>query len=276
MEMRVGQLAERAGVSVDTVRYYQARGLLEPPRRSGRDAWYGAAHLERIAQVRALRARGITLAAIARMTSGELDDADKALAGALALRTLPEGSGELIDVEELALRTGVAVPILEALAAEGFLVPRRIGTKEGYTPEDVELARAGFRLLGWGLPLPELLELARAHDHATRDFAERAVALFDEYVRKGTRVNAAGPEASVNLVTAFEEILPATIALVTHHFTRVLLETAMTHMEHVGSPDELEAVRRAAAGEPAGGGLARDTSASQRRAGELARQRSGQ
>ncbi len=36
MEMRVEQLSAQADVSVDTIRYYQSKGLLEPPRREGR------------------------------------------------------------------------------------------------------------------------------------------------------------------------------------------------------------------------------------------------
>jgi DNA-binding transcriptional MerR regulator len=38
MEMRVEQLSARADVTVDTIRYYQSKGLLDPPRREGRVA----------------------------------------------------------------------------------------------------------------------------------------------------------------------------------------------------------------------------------------------
>lgn len=34
MEVRTGEVAERAGVNVETLRYYERRGLLEPPERS--------------------------------------------------------------------------------------------------------------------------------------------------------------------------------------------------------------------------------------------------
>ena len=48
MDYRVEELAAKAGLSVDTVRYYQARGLLPPPTRSGRVGWYHQEHLERV------------------------------------------------------------------------------------------------------------------------------------------------------------------------------------------------------------------------------------
>src|ERR687890_407591 len=66
MRFRVDGLAARSGVSVDTVRFYQSRGLLPPPRREGRVAWYDDEHLERLARIRRLQARGLTLATIAR------------------------------------------------------------------------------------------------------------------------------------------------------------------------------------------------------------------
>src|ERR1700733_6164887 len=90
MEMRVEQLSGQTGVPVDTIRYYQSKGLLDPPRRQGRVAWYDDGHLERLARIRSLQQRGFTLATIARLLSGELDAADEALVGELsgASRTL--------------------------------------------------------------------------------------------------------------------------------------------------------------------------------------------
>ncbi len=84
MEMRVEQLSARADVSVDTIRYYQSKGLLDPPAPGGRVAWYGDGHLERLTRIRSLQQRGFTLATIVRLVSGELDAADEALLGELS------------------------------------------------------------------------------------------------------------------------------------------------------------------------------------------------
>ncbi|HVF07604.1 MAG TPA: MerR family transcriptional regulator, partial [Actinomycetota bacterium] len=67
MRYRVDQLAARCDLSVDTVRYYQSRGLLPPPEREGRVAWYGPEHARRLAQIRSLQSKGLTLAAIRRV-----------------------------------------------------------------------------------------------------------------------------------------------------------------------------------------------------------------
>ena len=80
MRYRVEQLAAACDVSVDTVRYYQTLGLLPAPTREGRVAWYGAEHADRIREVRTLQRKGLTLAAIRRVVSGELGPADADLA----------------------------------------------------------------------------------------------------------------------------------------------------------------------------------------------------
>ena len=236
------QLAAAADVSVDTVRFYQSKGLLPPPDRRGRVAWYGDDHLDRLARIRALQARGLTLATIRRLLSGELDAADEALVTALAAPGASD-SDELITAEELSERSGIPVALLEAVAREGLLVPQR----GGYTSADVDVARAGLRLLEQGLPLPELLELARAHHRAVRAVAEQAVELFDRHVRQPLRASGLpDDEAAARLVDAFRALLPATATVVTHHFTRTLLAVATEHIEQVGGEAELAAVRRSA------------------------------
>jgi DNA-binding transcriptional MerR regulator len=240
VDYRVEELARRADVSVDTVRYYQAKGLLTPPRREGRVAWYDDTHLGRLERIRALAGRGLTLATIARLLSGQLDAADEALATAVASRD-PE---ELLTLEELAQRTGIPPALLQAVHREGLLIPRRLDGRDWFTTADVAIAAAGLTLLEAGLPLPEVLQLARRHDRAMRDVAEQAVALFDDHVRQPLRASGLPDEAAAaQLVAAFQSLLPATVALVTHHFRRTLLAVATAHIEHVGGDAELDAVR---------------------------------
>jgi DNA-binding transcriptional MerR regulator len=60
--MKIGELAANAGVSVDTVRFYERRGVLPAPQRlaSGyRD--YTGSTVERIRTARALQNLGLTL-----------------------------------------------------------------------------------------------------------------------------------------------------------------------------------------------------------------------
>lgn len=60
----VDELAAAAGLTVRTTRYYASLGLLPPPARRGRMAWYDDTHLARLEMIRALQGHGFSLQAI--------------------------------------------------------------------------------------------------------------------------------------------------------------------------------------------------------------------
>jgi DNA-binding transcriptional MerR regulator len=259
--MRVEQLSVRSGLSVDTVRYYQSKGLLDPPRRDGRVAWYDDSHLDRLERIRTLQQRGFTLATIARLVSGELDAADEALLGELSGLHPSAHSGtpdaapqprhgpedDRLTIEQLSTATGVPLALLKAVEAEGLLVPRRAGDQEYYDGEDVVAAKAGLCLLEWGIPLSDLLDLAQRHHQATEAVAKEAVAMFSTYVRRPLRRRDVGDLGSEDgdvdrLVRAYAELLPAVSALVGIHFNRTLVNAALDHVDRVGSDAEREAI----------------------------------
>ena len=60
--MKIGQLADLAGVSTDTVRFYERRGVLPPPQRQASGyRTYTAETAERIRLAKDLQAHGFTL-----------------------------------------------------------------------------------------------------------------------------------------------------------------------------------------------------------------------
>lgn len=220
MRYRVDELAAAAGVSVDTVRFYQARGLLPRPERDGRVAWYDQTHVERLARIRQLKGQGFPLAMIGRVLDGELDPPAQALALAIAAPAVEEGLG----LADLAERTGASLPLLEALEREGLLAGGD-GNERPYTAADLEAVEAGLALLGAGVPLSELLALARTHTEHMAPVADAAVDLFARYVYEPVR-DADDPDAGVRLVAALQVMLPAAEALVGHTFRRRLLAAA--------------------------------------------------
>ncbi|MFF3244297.1 MerR family transcriptional regulator [Streptomyces sp. NPDC002870] len=63
------ELAKEAGITVRTLRFYRERGLIPPPRREGRIAWYDEHHLARLRTIAALLERGHTLNGIADLAT---------------------------------------------------------------------------------------------------------------------------------------------------------------------------------------------------------------
>ncbi len=63
----IGKLASAAQVGVETIRFYQRRGLLETPTRQGGFRRYGGEDLRRLRFIRHAQAAGFTLAEIAEL-----------------------------------------------------------------------------------------------------------------------------------------------------------------------------------------------------------------
>ncbi len=89
-DMTIGAMARNGGVGVETVRYYQRRGLLDTPGRGGRGLnggvrRYGDADLRRLRFIRQAQAAGFTLEEIGELLALDAThDRDRARALAKA------------------------------------------------------------------------------------------------------------------------------------------------------------------------------------------------
>lgn len=236
MRYRVDDLAARSGVSVDTVRFYQSQGLLPQPEREGRVAWYSDDHVALLERIKGLKDKGFTLRSISRLLAGELDPADEALVEAVVSSLPGDDPGASMTIEDLAAATGVSSTLLEAIDREGLLSPVIKDGQKLYTAQDAEIVRAGLSLLETGLPLSELLALAREHDAAMRQIAERAVDMFLNFVRDPIRASADGGDTGARLVEAFQKMLPATTQLVSSHFRSLVLHEAQRRIDEESLP----------------------------------------
>ncbi len=229
MEYRVDQLAARAGLTVDTVRFYQARGLLPRPRRVGRVALYTDRHLAVLRRIRKLSARGLTLAVIHRILQGRARSAaDEDLLSAV-LGTQEE-DGRAFSREALAAEAGIPLSLLASLEASGLLEPMPGPRGRAvYGEADLQIVKAGLALLEFGFPIDEILDLAVSHHRSVEATADRAIELFDRYVRKP-----AGSGAEGKVAEAFTQLLPLITSMVHRHFQRTLVSRARKRLEKAG------------------------------------------
>jgi DNA-binding transcriptional MerR regulator len=228
VEYRIEQLARAAGVAVDTIRFYQGKGLLEAPRREGRVTYYGDVHVERLKRIKELQQQGFTLTVIQRFLSGELEPSDEALVAAVTHPSAPQ----TLTLAELAERSGVAEPLLLSLKQAGLLVPTDDGDEPRYPADDLVAIASGMKLIAAGVPIGSLMEVGKDYAAAVDRTARQAVDLFDRHVRE--RIQAEGGEteaAERRLLQTFNELLEASGILVRHHFQRTLLRAAREHIE---------------------------------------------
>ncbi len=233
MEYRVEELAACVGVRVDTVRFYQGRGLLPAPRREGRVAFYQEAHVERLRRVRELLADGFTLAQIGRIfDAAEASEQSDSLLAALVTESVGERT---LSRSELAAESQVPDAVLVAARTAGLIEPILVGGEERFTRDDAEMARAGLEILGHGLPLQDLLALAVDHAAGIDAIADRAIELFDESV-----FSRAGDGEVDAMTAAFRSLLPQVTRLVALHFQRTVINRALERLRSRGDQEILE------------------------------------
>jgi len=166
-ELTVDELAARTGMTVRTVRFYAAEGLLPAPERRGRVAYYGVQHRMRLELIRELQDHGYTLAAIERVLDRiplDASAAEFAMQAALLAPWTPERTEEL-DRDGLERRAGrrLGRQELDLLLALG-IVERTGQGRFRTTPSTLGM---GLSMLDLPVPAAVLRDAAAViHEHA--------------------------------------------------------------------------------------------------------------
>jgi hypothetical protein len=167
---RIDDLAHRAGVTVDTVRYYQREGLLPEGERAGRVKLYGPIHEERLERIRDLQSRGFSLAAIRTL----LDKDQSIIDGIFA----DQGERPTYSLDELIERAGIDPGLCAALRASGLLRDPAEYGRDAYDGDDLDLVRVMAELHGMGIPTKALVELGRIYAQGIEATQRDVVGLF--------------------------------------------------------------------------------------------------
>ena len=176
-DWRIDELAQRAGVAVDTIRYYQREGLLTSGERNGRTRRFGPEHLEQLERIRALQSRRFSLAAIRALL--ERDDPG-ALAGLLV------GSEEATyDHDELVEAAGVSPELVRDLTDAGLLRDPAEHGRSAYDADDVNVLRSFADLGKLAVPDPVLVEVARLYATGLDEIQRQLVELFTDVDDRG-------------------------------------------------------------------------------------------
>ena len=180
----MAELAEKADVTLRTVRYYQATGLLQRPERSGRNAVYTGEHLQRLREIAELRTRGLKLASIRDLlqarSMGETPVVALLGPDVASEHWLTESSATMSAVEVAQLLGERYLWLLTDLERAGYL--RKIDTPDGprWRADDLPLLRGALQLTEIGSDI-ELS--ARARDLLRRRIRRMAEDLVGMWIR---------------------------------------------------------------------------------------------
>lgn len=98
--LTIGKLAKVAGVGVETIRYYQQRGLLPVPQSSGAYRHYPVSLGNRIRFIKRAQALGFSLEEVAELLSLE-DGIDRVSIRQIASTRLEEIQAKLADLNRM-------------------------------------------------------------------------------------------------------------------------------------------------------------------------------
>ena len=155
-EYTIDDLAATTGIPSRTIRFYQSSGALQKPAKRGRVAYYGPAHIERLALIGKLQDRGLRMRAIKEVVE-RIDRGELALDEWLGLE------GELQSSW-----TDDAPKVVSRADLEATIGDRRPGFLAELLRLDLVEAREGDTYL---IPSPGLLRVALELDDADVELA---------------------------------------------------------------------------------------------------------
>ena len=179
--LTVDELAAATGMTVRTTRYYAGLGLLPPPTRRGRMAYYSAQHRARLELIRALQDHGFTLAAIEKYLARLPADAsveDLAVQRAM-LTSWKSGGHEVVGRRQLEARAGrkIGAEQLERLEASMGIRPTDDGRFELLPAFDVAV-----RSLDLDIPVDSLAAAGAAITRHMDALADELTAILKDRV----------------------------------------------------------------------------------------------
>ncbi|MGI9015720.1 MAG: MerR family transcriptional regulator [Euzebya sp.] len=210
-QLTIDDLAASTGVSSRSIRYYQTRGLLPPPRVKGRQGFYDQRHADRLALIAELQDEGLNLQAIGWLLGGGSEVASEELRG--LKRAVLDGwvSDDPVEISTKDLSKAMALREWDPAVAERAV---ELGLLEPVAEEDAfrillpSVLAAGGELGEMGLApqrMLDVLEIMREHAKAV---AESYVKVFDEAVLAPWDARGRPDDEWTSIATAVDRIRP--------------------------------------------------------------------
>ena len=217
--LTIDELAVATGMTVRTTRYYASLGLLPPPVRRGRMAYYGPEHLARLELVRALQEHGFTLSAIERYLAGvPMDASAQELAVQRALLTAwKPGQWEAVSKADLEARAGrkLTADDVEWLLRAGAV--RRKGTHD---LEALPLVDLAMEALDLDMPIEAVVDANTAVRRHMSELADELTGILQARVMSQYRRDDLSMEDAERLERTLTNLRALTLDAIVTSFQR--------------------------------------------------------
>lgn len=222
--LTIDELSAKAGTTVRTTRYYASLGLIPPPERRGRVAYYGDVHLARLEMVRALQDHGFTLQAIERYVTSlppEATTEELALQRAmltswttqpperLTRRQLDKRAGRVLSDDQVAVLLELQAVVLDDDGTHFLVHP------------GLPLALEMFDL---DLPVESMVQATAAIDRHMRSLADELTEILRTQVVRPFRAEQHTPEEAARMERTVSSLRRVTLEAVVVGFQRAANE----------------------------------------------------
>lgn len=240
MEMRIDDLAQRAGVPNRTIRYYTQQGLLPPPTLRGRVGYYDASHVERLRLIKELQEKRFLPLSVIRTVIRHYESGSdlETMLAPLDMVFAPRweaGAAAELSRSDLAREAGVDEGVVDAAERMGFLFPRREGRDRVYSLDDVQMLDVTRRWLALGLPL----DLGRLYHTALEEISRMQVRAFNECIVAPVAAEGLAPEETRERLVDGYRAMSQTLHRLVGLLNRKLLQQAVE--SYAASESESEA-----------------------------------
>ncbi len=184
-EYRLDELARQADVASTTVRLYQTKGLLAPPRLEGRTGWYDDSHVSRLRLIARLQSDGHSLAGIADLL--EQWEKGRSLDAVVGIEVeldalLGEAHAVVLDPAELLGRFPDGSMTADLMQRAATLELVQLAEDGAVRVADSRFLEAGSALAHLGVPLDVVLDEWEALVAHTDDIANRFLTVFEQHL----------------------------------------------------------------------------------------------
>ena len=191
----IDQLAAKSGIPSRTIRFYQAKGVLPPPARKGRVAFYDDSHLERLKVVSELQDKGLRLRAIRDFILTPETTSDSVQQwlglGQQLDRSLADTPQLMTEDELLALLENPPAGTIGLLRQRGVIVAQGHGLTQRYVVESPALAKIAAQLAQAGITYDVTLRfydiLQKHMSRAADELVEHALKHLGKGFARSTR-----------------------------------------------------------------------------------------
>jgi DNA-binding transcriptional MerR regulator len=182
-EMRIDELARRAGVPTRTIRYYTQQGLLNPPTLRGRVGFYDDQHLERLRLIKELQEKRYLPLSIIHSVIRHYESGTNLETMLAPLDIVFQPRWDATERKEftradLAQTAGVDTSVVDAAEEMGFLFPTGRGRERRYTQDDVHMLEVAQQWLKLGLPK----RLGKLYRESLEEISQMQVRAFNQSV----------------------------------------------------------------------------------------------